>query len=59
MSLKESFALVVGGLLALYGVLVWRIAWTVVFVAVTLLIVSVYLFNRPRAIIPPYARDRR
>ena len=126
---REVFMLVVGGALALWGLAVWRIAWTgelpqslrhgngwrgrlrlalaaspptgrlmpllivavwalflmgaflvasglldggaaaatraaglallVVFVVVLVLIVSVALFNRPRAVIPPYARSRR
>lgn len=31
----------------------------VAFVALALLIVSVHLFKRPHAVIPPYARDHR
>lgn len=127
MSVRDVFILAFGGLLALWGVLVWRMAWTgelpravrsgggwrarvrsalavssptgrlmpllilgiwalylmyvclvvagrleggaarlfrtagltllVVFVAISLLAATVHLLKRPRALIPPYARD--
>lgn len=130
MSGRELFVLIVGGVLALWGMLSWRIAWTgelpqslqgggggwrrrlrlglaaapptgrlmpllivavwtlylmfvlliisgqldgaaaritrtlgigllVAFVALALLALAVRLFNRPQAVIPPYARDHR